>query len=31
MEILVNERLRNPVEGLNNTIRVFNYYNDLFA
>lgn len=29
--ILVDERLRNPVDSLTNTITVLNYYNDLFA
>jgi len=29
--ILVNERLRNPPEGLNNTINLFNYYHELFS
>ena len=31
LNILVDERLKNPVEGLLNTIKLFNHYNDLFA
>jgi hypothetical protein len=27
---LVDEKLMNPIEGLQNTIRLFNYYHDLF-
>lgn len=29
--ILVHERLKNPVEGLHNTISLFNYYHDFFS
>jgi hypothetical protein len=31
LQILVNERLKNPVDNLHNTITLFNHYNDLFA
>jgi hypothetical protein len=30
LDILYNEALMNPIEGLQNTIRLFNYYHDLF-
>lgn len=31
LKILVNERLRNPVDGLQNTINLFNHFNELFS
>lgn len=31
LSILVNERLKNPIESVQNTIRLFNYYNTLFT
>jgi hypothetical protein len=31
LQILVNERLRNPIEGIANTIRLFNYHNEIFS
>jgi hypothetical protein len=31
LQILVNERLKNPVDGLNNTIKLFTYYNEMFG
>jgi len=29
--ILTNERLRNPIEGIKNTLRLFKYQNELFS
>lgn len=31
LNILVDERLKNPIEGVTNTIRLFHHYNDLFS
>ena len=31
LNILVNDRLKNPVESIGNTIKLFNYYDTFFS